>query len=57
MPTRLTQGKTEVEKHNCCLDNHDGFITLVLVARQCMVHGVTVAMAARLTQGKTSKKT
>ena len=44
-----------MEKQHCYIDNHDGVITLVPVARQCMVDGVTVAMPTRLTQGKTIK--
>ena len=49
-------GKTGVEKQNCCLDNHNVVITLVLVARQCMVDGVTVAMPTRLPQSKTEEE-
>ena len=43
---------TGVERQHCYIDNQDGVITLIPVAKQCSVDGVTVSMATRLAQGK-----
>ena len=45
---------TGIEKEHCYIENQDGVIMLVPIARHCMVDGVAVTMATKLTQGKNS---
>ena len=50
----ITVFGTGIEKEHCYIDNQDGIIMLIPVARHCMVDGVTVTMPTRLTQGMMS---
>ena len=50
MPDIAISG-TGVEKEHCYIDNKDGVITLVPVAKTCFMDGEVVAMPTRLAQG------
>ena len=43
---------TGVEDNHCYIDNNDGVITLVPLAKQCFIDGTAVAAPTRLAQGK-----
>ena len=42
---------TGVEKEHCYIDNQDGVITIVPVARACFMDGEVITKATRLAQG------
>ncbi|XP_053408390.1 pleckstrin homology-like domain family B member 1 isoform X3 [Mercenaria mercenaria] len=51
LPPDITITGTGVEKEHCYIENQDGIITLVPVAKQCYMDGTLVTMPTRLAQG------